>query len=279
MKSIPFIKMHGAGNDFVVVECRVEEFNLSDSDIKEICNRQKGVGCDQLVLLKASSVADVRVEFYNGDGSKSGACGNGTRCVASLIMMQNEEPTATIETGGGILECYATGEFSKDDEELYTVNMGAAKFGWQDIPLASEMDTLKLPIPAIEGWGDGASAVNMGNPHAVFFVDDNHAINLEVEGSALENNPIFPERANIEAVQIISRNEINLRVWERGAGETLACGSGACAAVAAGVRRKLLDNKVKVHLLGGDLDIEIIEGGDILMTGPVAIVFTGVIEL
>lgn len=277
MKTVPFIKMHGAGNDFVVVECRAEDFNFTESNIKEICDRHKGVGCDQLVLLKASNKADVRVEFYNGDGSKSGACGNATRCVASLIMMQSQEHTATIETDGGILECYDTGEVLNSGEELYTVNMGAAKYGWQDIPLISDMDTLSLNIA--EGILKNPSCVSMGNPHAVFFVDDVQVINLEEYGPKLENNPIFPQRANIGVAQVISKNEIKLRVWERGSGETLACGSGACAAVAVGIRRKFLSNKVLVHLPGGDLNIEIIESGDVLMTGPVAIVFTGVIEL
>jgi len=278
MKTVPFIKMHGAGNDFVIVECRSEDPKLNASDIKEICDRHKGIGCDQLVLLKASQVADVRVEFYNGDGSQSGACGNATRCVASLLMMQSEGHTATIETSDGrVLECYNTGEVLDSGEELYTVNMGAAKYDWQDIPLAKEMDTLSLDLES--GDLKKPSAVNMGNPHCVFFVDDVSKAPVKEHGSYIENHPIFPQRTNVEFVQIISKNEINLRVWERGSGETLACGSGACAAVAAGVRRQLLSNKVKVHLPGGDLHIEIIENGDIMMTGPVMIVFTGVIEL
>jgi diaminopimelate epimerase len=301
MKTVPFIKMHGAGNDFVIVECRSEDPRLTSFDIKEICDRHKGIGCDQLVLLKASKLASVRVEFYNGDGSESGACGNATRCVASLIMMQNEVDTATIETKNGrILECYNTGEVLDSGEELYTVNMGTAKYDWQDIPLEKEMDTLLLPLPLPDGLGGNSlkdsdavpiilaqrqgeyslpSAVNIGNPHCVYFVDNVGTAAVHEHGFYIENHPLFPQRTNVEFVQVISRGEIKLRVWERGSGETLACGSGACAAVAAGVRRQLLSNKVKVHLPGGDLHIEIIENGDIMMTGPVMIVFTGVIEL
>lgn len=273
--------MHGAGNDFVIVECRAQDFRFTKSDIEEICNRHKGVGCDQLVLLKTSKTADIRVEFYNSDGSISGACGNGTRCVASLIMMQNEQDMASVETASGILECYNTGEMLDSGEELFSVNMGKAKFGWQDIPLAKEMDTLEINLFSEHDAGifGTATAVNMGNPHAVFFIDDVQKIAVEKYGSEVENNPLFPQRTNVEFTQIISKCEINLRVWERGSGETLACGSGACAAVAAGFKRGLLGNNVVVHLPGGDLTIEIIEGGDILMTGPVAVVFTGEIEL
>jgi diaminopimelate epimerase len=286
MKTVPFIKMHGAGNDFVVVECRATDFRFTKADIQEICDRHKGIGCDQLVLLKASEMADIRVEFYNGDGSQSGACGNATRCVASLMMMQLEQVMVTIETGGGILECFDTGEVLDSGEEIITVNMGPAKFGWQDIPLACEADTLLLPLDVMQKSGRKKlnplllpAAVNMGNPHAVFFVGDVKLAEVEQIGSEVENHKIFPERTNVEFVQIISENEIKLRVWERGSGETLACGSGACAAVAAGARRGLLSNNVLVHLPGGDLRIEIIENGDIMMTGPVAVVFTGVIEL
>lgn len=274
--------MHGAGNDFVIVDCRAENLIFSKEDVQEICDRHKGIGCDQFVLLKHSEVADIKVEFYNGDGSKSGACGNASRCIASLVMMQVEQPMTTLETDSGILECFATGEYSSNDEELVTVNMGTAKYGWQDIPLAYEADTLSLEGIWDLGFGLESlapSCVSMGNPHAVFFVDDAKAIELEKYGPALEHHKMFPKRANIGIAQIISKGEINLRVWERGAGETLACGSGACAAVAAGLRRKLLSNKVVVHLPGGDLTIEIIESGEIMMTGPVAVVFTGVIEL
>lgn len=277
MKTIPFIKMHGLGNDFVIIDCRAEDFKLSASEITEICDRHKGIGCDQLVLIKHSKEADCKVEFYNGDGSQSGACGNATRCVGFLVMLQTEQPSATLETGGGILECYNTGETLENGDELFTVNMGTAKYGWQDIPLAKETDTLEFVIPEVKVLGQ-ASAASMGNPHCVFFVDDVKKADVHNQGAIVEKHELFPQHTNVEFVQVISKNEINLRVWERGAGETLACGSGACAAVAAGVRRKLLANKVLVHLQGGDLNIEIIENGDILMTGPVAIVFTGVIE-
>lgn len=276
--------MHGLGNDFVIIDCRAEDFRFTATEMEEICNRHKGIGCDQLVLIKHSDIADCRVEFYNGDGSQSGACGNATRCVSFLMMLQLGKDSAKIETGGGILECFNTGEALENGDELFTVNMGAAKYGWQEIPLAYEVDTLELPLPEGGGWGEGTSILgnpscaSMGNPHAVFFVDDTKTIDLAKYGPTLENHKIFPQRANIGMAQVISKKEIDLRVWERGAGETLACGSGACAAVAAGVRRKLLSNKVLVHLPGGDLNIEIIENGDILMTGPVAIVFTGIIE-
>lgn len=278
MQTVPFIKMHGAGNDFVVVECRGRDFIFTKPDIIEICDRYKGIGCDQLVLLQDSEVADVKVEFYNGDGSVSGACGNGTRCAASLIMMQIEQDIVTIETAAGVMECYNTGEMLDSGEELLSVNMGQAKDKWQDIPLAKETDTLKVNLPVSSALGN-ATCVSMGNPHAVFFVEDAYNVDLQKYGPEIENHELFPQRVNVGIAKVISRNEIDLRVWERGAGETLACGSGACASVVAGIRRGLLDSNVIVHLPGGDLKIEILENKDILMTGPVAVVFTGEIEM
>lgn len=296
MRTIPFIKMHGAQNDFVVIDLRPNAFAFHNKDVSEICDRHKGVGCDQLVTLENSTIADVKVTFYNQDGSVSGACGNASRCVGALIMLQNESDVATIETAAGVLECYNAEQSLDSGEALYVVSMGMAKYEWHEIPLERAFDTKQFSVPLVpiqemlkkNGHSDlaqvpfpfgDASCVSMGNPHAVFFVDDAAEARLDIYGPVLEHHPIFPERANIGIAEIINKDEIVLRVFERGSGETMACGSGACAAVAAGFRRQILSNKVLVHLKGGDLLIEITETGEILLMGPVAVVFTGMIEM
>lgn len=271
MTRLPFIKMHGIGNDFVIVDARVEKITLSDKVVGRLCDRHTGVGCDQLVVLGVSELADCFVRFYNPDGSESGACGNATRCVAHLVMREKGVPNVVLETKAGLLACNVAGQ------NEVAVNMGKYRDSWQDIPLASDVDTWHVPVSA--GPLSDAVAVSMGNPHAVFFVDDVATVDLAVYGAALEVDAMFPERANIGVAQVVSDREINLRVWERGAGETLACGSGACAAAVAAVRRELTGGKVQVNLPGGSLQIEVRDDKTVMMTGPVAAVFTGVFNM
>lgn len=270
MRQIPFIKMHGIGNDFVIIDERQQNYSIDTALVQLISDRHKGVGCDQFVVLRNSDLADCHVIFYNSDGSISGACGNATRCVAKLISNENSSNEVNLQTEFGILNCSISGE-------NISVNMGAAKTNWNEIPLRNEVDTDDLQL--LQGELQGGFAVSMGNPHAVFFVEDTNAINLAEHGSALENHEIFPERANIEIVQVLSESEINLRVWERGAGETLACGSGACAAVYASYKKGLTGDNVKVNLPGGALQIKVNSDGSIIMTGTATHVFEGVLEL
>ena len=266
-----FIKMHGIGNDFVVIDNRDGKNNLTNEQVAVICDRHKGVGCDQLVMLENSENSDVFMRFFNPDGSESGACGNASRCVASLICKELNQGEVELETSSGVLHTRKTAD------GLIAVNMGKARTNWEEIPLAKNVDTLKLPIG--EGELQNPVAVSMGNPHAVFFVDNGREIDLDVLGSKLEYNDIFPERANIGVVDVISDSEINLRVFERGAGETLACGSGACAAVFASNSRGLTGKDVKVNLPGGALNIKLQDDGDIIMTGTATFVFEGIITL
>lgn len=269
MNPRPFIKMHGLGNDFVVVDARTEPFPLTDALAQAIADRREGVGCDQLLILEppTGGSADVFMRIRNHDGGEVGACGNGTRCVAALVMGELGREALTIETAAGLLQARAAGP------GRVTVDMGEARLDWRDIPLSEERDTLHL------GIGNGPLAdpvgVNMGNPHAVFFVDDVESLPLAELGPPLEHHPLFPERANIGAAQLTGEDTLRLRVWERGAGLTRACGSGACAAAVAAARRGLTGRRVEVTLDGGTLTIEWLENGHVEMTGPVATAFHG----
>jgi diaminopimelate epimerase len=271
MTNIPFIKMHGLGNDFVIIDSRSEKYSLTDHAIAQIANRRRGVGCDQLVILENSANTDAYVRFYNADGTESGACGNATRCVAWLIMQENGSDSVKLESSAGKLRCKKAGDMQ------VSVNMGLARTGWHDIPLSREVDTMYLPIES--GILKKPTAVSMGNPHAVFFVENAADVPLHILGYGLEHDELFPERANIGVAQVLSRNEIKLRVWERGTGETEACGTGACAAAFAAFSRDLVNNDVLVHLAGGDLKIEIQPDNSVIMTGPVAFVFSGNLEI
>ena len=219
-----FIKMHGLGNDFVVLDRRANGMIPDAAAARAIADRHRGVGCDQIIVIGASEtgVADVALRFLNSDGSESAACGNGTRCVAALLMDEAGTDHLAIETAAGLLDA------DKGHDGLVTVDMGPARLDWKEIPLAQACDTLHLGIA--EGPLSDPVAVNMGNPHAVFFVDDAEAIPLETLGPKLEHHALYPERANIQVVQVLSRTRIRQRTWERGAGITLASGSGACAA-------------------------------------------------
>ena len=273
MAELRFIKMHGAGNDFVVLDGRAQPIAMTGARARAIADRRLGVGCDQLIVLEPaqSSGTDVFMRIFNPDGSEAGACGNATRCVAHTIMAEAGTKDATIETVSGLLVAEAaTGG-------LVTVDMGLAKLDWRDIPLAEPCDTLHLNIES--GALKDPVGVNMGNPHAVFFVDDAEALDLARLGPAVEHHPLFPERTNVEAAEILAPDRIRLRVWERGAGETLACGSGACATLVAAHRRGLTGRKADIVVNGGTLAIEWLPDDHVLMTGPVATSFTGTLDM
>lgn len=270
---IAFTKMHGLGNDFVVIDRRKGGVAPTAGQMRHIADRHRGIGCDQLVLIEppASAAADVAFRFYNQDGSESGACGNGTRCTAALVMAETGADRLAIETPAGPLAA------EKRSGGLYAVNMGAARTGWRDIPLAKEMDTLTVPLTV--GPLTDPVAVGMGNPHCIFFVDDAEAVDLETFGPQIEHHPLFPERTNVEVAAITGKDRIRLRVWERGVGITLACGSGACATGVAASRRGLTGRNVEIAVDGGGvLSVEWRADGDVILTGPVAYSFTGEID-
>ncbi len=274
MSARPFIKMHGLGNDVVILDARTEALPLSADAARWIADRRLGVGCDQVVVIEppANGRADAFLRFYNADGGEAQACGNGTRCVAALLMGDAGAEHITLETVAGLLAGTRTAD------GRVTVDMGPAKFEWQEIPLARAGDTLHVDL-ALGPLADPV-AVNMGNPHAVFFVPDVTAIDIDTLGPKLEHDPIFPERANIGIAQVIGLDHLRLRVWERGAGLTRACGSGACAAAVAAIRRGLTGRTVALDLDGGPIEITWREtDGHVLMTGPVATAFTGTLDL
>lgn len=259
-----FLKMHGLGNDFVIVDVRKGLKTPTKAQIAAISDRRTSVGCDQFIVLEPSKKADVFMRIYNPDGEQAEACGNATRCVGSLIMDELKTLKAGVETVAGVLTC------TREPDGRITTDMGIPKFGWKEIPLSHEVDTLNLPL------GEGGVAVNVGNPHAVFFVDNVETINVKKLGQSLENHALFPQKCNIEFAQILSPGKIRMRVWERGTGETRACGSGACATVIASVRKGLGPRKSEIILDGGVLNIEWRESDDhVLMTGAVSHAFDG----
>jgi diaminopimelate epimerase len=265
----PFIKMNGIGNEIVVVDLRANGEAISADDARAAAAPQ-GAPYDQLMALYPPRTpgTDALVRIYNNDGSEAGACGNGMRCVASLMSNQTGKSTLTFETAAGILNCW------KGADGLFTVDMGPPHFKWNEIPLAEEFrDTRAIELqigPIDKPVLHSPSVVSMGNPHAIFWVDDVEIYDLAKFGPLLENHPIFPERANITLAHIVSREHIVIRTWERGAGLTRACGSAACAAAVAAARLKRTGRKVKVTLPGGELTIDWREKDDhVLMTGPV----------
>jgi diaminopimelate epimerase len=261
---IHFTKMNGVGNDFVIFDARNCDIQLSNEQIKKISNRGV-IGCDQLIIIRNADGVDCLMEIYNSDGSLSGACGNATRCVASLI----EGDEIKIKTAAGILDC-------KKQGELIAVNMGIPKFSWQEIPLTFECDSQKIILENFE-----FACLNIGNPHAVTFIDEPLEDKLFFDvGPKVENNPIFKNKTNVEFAQIISDDLIEVRVWERGAGETLACGSGACAVGILAIRKSLIKkNKVTTRFKGGDLIIEWNGSrSPVIMTGGYEVEFFGVLD-
>ena len=259
-----FLKMHGLGNDFAIFDAREAPLDMDPERARALADRRTGIGCDQLILLEPSDVADVRMRIWNSDGGEVEACGNASRCVALLLGGKTR-----IETAGGILAASANGEAA-------TVDMGEPRFAWDEIPLAYPMDTAAMPV----GWEELREpfAVNVGNPHIVFFVEDARAVDLETLGPSIERDPLFPERVNVN-VASIEEGIIRLRVWERGAGLTRACGTGACATAVAAISRRLASSPVQVRLPGGALAVEWAPGGTIRMSGPATSVFEGEVEL
>jgi len=266
-----FTKMHGLGNDFVVVDARTRPFPVDADLARRIADRNTGVGCDQLAVIQAAepgSDADAALHLRNADGGEVAACGNATRCVAHKLLAETGAQTVTIATRAGLLEARAAGDRG------VAVDMGAPGLTWDAIPLAEEADTLALPMDA--GTMREPVAVSMGNPHAVFMVPDAEAIPLAQLGPVLETDPLFPEGANISVAEVQTRERIRLRVWERGAGLTRACGTAACAAAVAGVRMGESERAVTVELDGGELAITWRESdGHVIMAGPVAESFNG----
>ena len=259
---LPFTKMHGLGNDFVVLDGREHPLPaLTAGIVRRLANRREGIGCDQLIVLEPSKTADIRMRIYNSDGGEVESCGNASRAVALLV-----GSPASVETAGGPIRV-------SPEHGGASVDMGVPRFDWDAIPLAYAMDTLAMPV----GW-DGLeqpTAVNVGNPHAVFFVPDTDAVPLQTIGPIIETDPLFPERVNVNVATIIDRTAIRLRVWERGAGLTRACGTGACATAIAAMRRGLVERAVTVTLPGGSLHIAWGDDDRITMTGPAAESFRG----
>lgn len=265
-----FVKMNGIGNDFVVLDARVNDIRLSPRQAKHIADRHFGIGCDQILIIAPSDRADIKMIILNSDGSEAAACGNGSRCVADLVMTELGSAELSMDTKGGIITASRLGK-------NIAIDMGPAHLEWAMIPLAHEADTMCVDLgqenlpPAI--------CVNMGNPHAVHIVDDAEAIDLAAIGPVLEHHPIFPDRANIEFISLLGKDRIRMRVWERGSGITIACGTGACAAAVAAARAGITGRAVSVQLDGGLLEITWREDGGVTMTGPSTSVFDGIISL
>ena len=261
-RPLPFMKMHGLGNDFVVIDERGAAPFVTKALAIALADRHRGVGFDQLAVISEQAGTDIHLTFWNADGSQSAACGNATRCIARHVMDQTGKAALTISTDRGQLRAVDAGA------GLTAVNMGQPRLDWDQIPLAQPVDTLHLPI-------DGTpTATNMGNPHCTFFVADVDAIDLAQFGPLHEHHPLFPQRTNVQIVQVLSRSHLKMRVWERGVGITLASGSSSCAVTVAAARRGLADRAVRLDCPGGTLQIDWRDDG-VWMTGPTMHAFTG----
>ncbi|MDF1855410.1 diaminopimelate epimerase [Pseudooceanicola sp.] len=258
-KPLSFLKMHGLGNDFVIIDSRGRAAVTNAALARALGDRHRGVGFDQLAEIRDGTDSDIALDFWNSDGSRAEACGNATRCVAGLVMQETGAEAISIRTVRGLLS-------ARLEAGAVSVNMGPPELAWDEIPLAHEMDTLHLPLE-----GDPVG-VGMGNPHCVFFVADAGAVDPAVRGPSVEHDPLFPERTNVEFAEVRARDEIRMRVWERGTGITLACGSGACATAVAAARRGLTERRVRMELDGGWLVLDWRADG-VWMTGPTALVF------
>ena len=262
---LAIMKMHGLGNDFVIIDSRGRNAVTTAALARALGDRHRGVGFDQLAEIRSSSAADIDLDFWNADGTIAGACGNATRCVAELILTETGMAEISIRTLRGILRA------RRSEDGMVSVNMGEPQLSWPEVPLAHEVeDTLQLPLTG------APAAVGMGNPHCVFIVPDADAVDVADRGAAIEHDPLFPEATNVEFAEVRSRNEVRMRVWERGTGITLACGSGACATLVATHLRGLTDRSVKMQVDGGWLFLNWREDG-VWMTGPTEHVFDAVL--
>jgi len=279
-----FTKMHGLGNDFILVNSLNGEFkNYSRFSYiaKKLCDRHFGIGADGLIFIFSSDVADLKMKIYNSDGSEAQMCGNGIRCFAKYVYENKitSKKKFTVETQAGII----TPEIIINNEEILgiKVNMGIPKLQKSDIPVkgSNDLPMINELLQIESGYQVNVTCVSMGNPHCTIFVDNVKSKLVKELGPKIENHPIFPEKTNVEFIQILNNKELNFRVWERGVGETLACGTGACAALVAGVLNKKVERQAVIHLPGGDLNIEWPENGPVFMSGPAELVFEGKIEI
>ena len=269
-----FRKMNGLGNDFVVFDARMRPLVISDEQARAIADRKSGIGCDQLIVIAPSKTADVQMRIWNSAGFEVESCGNASRCIADILFAEKDVSIATIDTLGGFLVC------EKGANGMVTVDMGAPRFGWRDIPLSEPFaDTrhIELQLGPIDApLIHSPSVVNVGNPHCIFWVKDLDVVDLAKAGPMLEHHPLFPERANITLARVDAKDHITIKVWERGAGLTRACGTAACATIAAAARIRLTGREATVTLPGGDLAMVWRQSDDhILMTGPVSYEFEG----
>ena len=274
--AIPFRKMNGLGNDFVVLDARVGPLAISEEQARAIADRKTGIGCDQLIVMEKSPRADVRMRIWNAEGGEVQSCGNASRCIADIVMAETGLGSTTIDTKGGFLTAQKAGDL------LVKIDQGRPRFDWKDIPLSEAFpDTRHIELqvgPIDKPLVHSPSVVNVGNPHCIFWVNDLEVVDLGKIGPMIEHHPLFPERTNVILAKLVARNHATIKVWERGAGLTKACGTAACAVMAAGYRLKLIDRECRVTLPGGDLFMAINEdNGHVLMTGPVAYEFDDVL--
>jgi len=259
-------KMDGLGNDFVIIDQRIKNIDLSKDQIVKICNRNF-IGCDQLIIIKKNPELDAELEFYNSDGSASGACGNGTRCVANFLSRENNKKKITVSTSSGVLKSNIL------DNNLVETEIGIPKIKWNEIPLSKNLDTKNLKIKILNKNNIehvGGTAINVGNPHIVFFVEDIENFDLKKIGPEIENNKLFPEKCNVTLAKVINKNLIKVKVWERGAGLTKACGTAACATAIAGNINELVEKKTDIEFKLGKLSIFIDDKNSVHMNGPVS---------
>ena len=274
MGKINFIKMHGLGNDFIIIDKRLNNIEITRGLINQLSDRNSGAGCDQLITIETTKQKDVhaRIEIFNPNGDKAEACGNGTRCVAKLLFDESDLNEIQILSDAGTLNA------KKTNSDNISINLGRLSTHWKKIPLSKEVDSLNIPIN-LDGFSNGV-AINIGNPHCIFFGKNIKDVDLNNIGPNVENHELFPNKTNVEIVEVINERKIKMRVWERGAGLTLACGSGACAAVYAGQLKNILskNTEVEVELERGSLFINI-KNQEAIMIGPAEISFYGSFEI